>query len=147
MLSFAAGPIVKKDWERGTNNTIPCFLQLCGNVTTAMRARGKKLAISIDDSKGDRFNDSATAWAYEWDWLHFVPFADELTNMGTCTGPIPVRKPLLLLDREESFLICSLQMYVGPKEYYFRHPSSSNPIASSTPAQPRWAAWKARSKM
>eukprot|EP01052_Picozoa_sp_SAG31_P049374 SAG31_NODE_10780_length_1099_cov_1.004000_1_plen_279_part_00 len=73
-----------QDWERGANNTIPCFLQLWGNVTKTMHAHGKRFAVSIDDSKGTPFNDSATAWSYEWDWLHFLPFTDELIDMGTC---------------------------------------------------------------
>jgi hypothetical protein len=65
---------------------MPCYLQLWGNVSQAMRARGMRLAISIDDSKGLPFNDSATAWAYETDWFPMVPFADELINMGTYPG-------------------------------------------------------------
>ena len=28
---------VNLDWERGANNSIPCFLQIWGNVSKAMR--------------------------------------------------------------------------------------------------------------
>ena len=77
---------INLDWERGANNSIPCYVQLWRNVSWLMRARGKKLAISMDDSKGVPFNGSSTAWAYETDWLPMVPFADELINMGTYPG-------------------------------------------------------------
>ena len=77
---------INLEWERGANNSIPCYVQLWSNVSRRMRARGKKLAISMDDSKGVPFNGSSTAWAYETDWLPMVPFADELINMGTYPG-------------------------------------------------------------
>ena len=49
------------------------FTILYYDIVKTMRAHGKRFAVSIDDSKGTPFNDSATEWSYEWDWLHFSP--------------------------------------------------------------------------
>ena len=52
-----------------------------------MRKAGHTFAVSVDDSKGLPFNNSATGWSYETDWLPMLPFTDEFINMGTCDSP------------------------------------------------------------
>ena len=74
MLDPKLSPRVPAHREGPVNNTIPCFLKLWGKVTKVMHAGGKRFAISIDDSRATPFNDSATQWSYEWDWIHFVNF-------------------------------------------------------------------------
>ena len=115
---------INLDWERGANNSIPCFLMIWGNVSKVMRAQGKRLAISIDDSKGLPFNNSATEWAYETDWLPMVPFADELINMGTYPGTTCVAVLSLFL----SLISARFGQADGPKGSRTQPQSTSNRI-------------------
>jgi hypothetical protein len=42
-----------------------------------LRAKGKELALYVDDSKGSAFDPKASAcWSYETDWALFQPYAD-----------------------------------------------------------------------
>lgn len=77
---------VHMDWENGYDNDIPCHQQLWGAVSVPVRAAGKQLAFSIDDSQGNAFDPAATDWSFEWDWKYFIPYADVLANMGTYPG-------------------------------------------------------------
>ena len=53
-----------------------------------LRANGKELAVSVDDSKhGSAMNISATNWTYETDWYFFETYADVMIDMGTCAPP------------------------------------------------------------
>lgn len=73
---------INLDWEFGYGNNVSCFSALWGSVAAALHARNQQLAISIDDSAGRDFSPNATAWAYEWDWIYDLDFADILINMG-----------------------------------------------------------------
>eukprot|EP01047_Picozoa_sp_COSAG01_P053598 COSAG01_NODE_5762_length_4048_cov_3.069385_3_plen_254_part_00 len=74
------------DWEYGAGCNVTCHMQLWSRVSKTLRAKGKELAISVDDSKGVPFNPLATNWTYETDWEGFVDYADVLINMGTYPG-------------------------------------------------------------
>ena len=77
---------INLDWETGKNNSIPCYLQLWGNVSKSLHAQGKKFSSAMDDSKGLLFDNSARNWSYEVDFKPFIPFTDYLINMGTYPG-------------------------------------------------------------
>jgi hypothetical protein len=74
------------DWEFGYGNNVSCHMALWSHVSKTLRAHGKELALSVDDSKGLPFNPSLTNWSYETDWALFQPYADILINMGTYPG-------------------------------------------------------------
>ena len=75
-----------QDWEFGAGCNVTCHMELWSQVSKTLRAHGKELAISVDDSKGVPFDPSQTNWTYETDWEGFIPYADVLINMGTYPG-------------------------------------------------------------
>lgn len=79
------GPVL--DWEFGYGCNVTCHVELWSRVSKSLRAKGKELAISVDDSKGVADNDPTVGnWSYETDWKLFEPYADVLINMGTYPG-------------------------------------------------------------
>ncbi len=79
------GPVL--DWEFGYGCNVTCHVELWSKVSKSLRAKGKELAISVDDSKGVADSDPSVGnWSYETDWKLFEPYADVLINMGTYPG-------------------------------------------------------------
>ena len=87
------------DWEFGYGCNVTCHQQLWGHLSKKLRANGKELAVSVDDSKhGSAMNISATNWTYETDWYFFETYADVMIDMGTCAPSLSqafVCSPLL----------------------------------------------------
>ena len=77
---------INLDWEFPTDNDVHCHEQLWGAASKAMRAAGRQLAISVDDSMATPFNASATVGSWTFDWKFFLPYADFLINV---CAPIP----------------------------------------------------------
>ena len=66
---------INLDWEFPTDNDVHCHEQLWGAASKAMRAAGRQLAISCDDSMATPFNASATVGSWTFDWKFFLPYA------------------------------------------------------------------------
>ena len=86
------------DWEFGYGCNITCHQSLWSQVSKRLRAKGKELAISVDDSNAEAgWNSSWGNWSYETQWRYFLPYADVLINMGTCACHDPlINLPLWL---------------------------------------------------
>jgi hypothetical protein len=53
-------------------------------ISKALRAAGKELAISVDDSDANSgWNKSWGNWSYETQWKYYLPYTDVLINMGS----------------------------------------------------------------
>ena len=75
---------VNLDWETGFGCNITCHELLWGPIVKKLRAAGKELAISVDDSDANSgWNKSWGNWSFETQWKYYLLYADVLINMGT----------------------------------------------------------------